>query len=187
MGFPAFHSREYYGSSVNGYQLLPFRFDRRSNGDYLLTNEVGEYIILAPKQFHAFVSHQSSPDDPFYLDLKSKHFLADTESSAHMELLAAKYRTKKSFLDDFTKLHIFVTSLRCNQSCPYCQVSRQGQDADRGLFDMSPQVLRRSVELMLSSPAAHITMEFQGGEPLVNFDLVKDAIHLTKLLNVQIG
>jgi len=187
MGFARFQPREHYANSDRHYRFLPFRFDRRDTGDYLLTNEVGEYIVLSPDNFRAFTTHQANPEDSYYLDLKAKHFLSDNQSSAHMELLASKYRTKKSFLDGFTKLHIFVTSLRCNQSCPYCQVSRQGSDADKGVFDMQPEALRRSVELMLSSPAPHITMEFQGGEPLVNFDLVKDAIYLTKSLNSNVG
>lgn len=188
MGFFEFYSREEYGYAKNStYSLLPFRFDRREMCDYLLTNEVGEFCILSSQQLRTLTSHQLNPEDPLYFDLKAKHFLADDQSSAHMELLAAKYRTKKSFLDGFTKLHIFVTSLRCNQSCPYCQVSRQGEDADRGVYDMTPEVLKRSVELMLSSPARRITMEFQGGEPLVNFDLVKQGVHLAKSLNDKVG
>jgi His-Xaa-Ser system radical SAM maturase HxsB len=125
--------------------------------------------------------------DPHYFDLKAKHFLVDNQSSAHLDVLASKYRTKKSFLDGFTKLHIFVTSLRCNQSCPYCQVSRQGQDADAGRFDMTAEILERSVRLMLASPARHVTMEFQGGEPLVNFDLVQEGVRLATELNRAVG
>lgn len=188
MAFTTFYPRERYGyRGTKTYQLLPFRFDRRENGDYLLTNEVGEFYILSPEKFRAFTSHRLEPEGLLYPDLKAKHFLADSSSTAHMDLLAAKYRTKKSFLDGFTKLHIFVTSLRCNQSCPYCQVSRQGKDADQGVYDMSPQVIERSVALMLASPAAHITMEFQGGEPLVNFDLLRQAVSLSKTLNKRVG
>ncbi len=188
MAVTDFHPPDVYGYREQGeYRLLPFRFDRRGNGDYLLTNEVGEFLVLSPEWFRAFISHEANPSDRVYFDLKAKHFLADDQSSAHLELLAAKYRTKKSFLDGFTKLHIFVTSLRCNQSCPYCQVSRQGHEADAGVYDMSPEVLRRSVELMLCSPAPQITMEFQGGEPLVNFDLVREAVGLAQSLNAKIG
>jgi hypothetical protein len=38
----------------------------------------------------------------------------DGESSPLLDVLATKYRTKRSFLDGFTKLHIFVTTLRWN-------------------------------------------------------------------------
>jgi uncharacterized protein len=182
-----FHRDEFVGSTSEEYRFLPFQFDRRHNGDYLLTNDVGELLVLPSVKFQLFTKKGLAKNDPAYLDLKARHFLVDGGSSAHMELLAAKYHTKKSFLEGFTKLHIFVTTLRCNQSCQYCQVSRrnEGDAADR--FDMSREVLRRSVELMLCSPAAHITMEFQGGEPLVNFGLVKEAVLLTKDLNRRVG
>jgi uncharacterized protein len=179
-----FYPREHYGyAHQQGYTLLPFRFDRRIKGNVLITNDAGEFLLLGPNDFSAFTAHTLTSDNPVYFDLKAKHFLADKESSAHLEFLAAKYRTKKSFLDGFVKLHIFVTSLRCNQSCPYCQVSRQVEGANANTFDMGPEVLARSVRLMLASPAPCVTMEFQGGEPLVNFDIVKEAVHLSRSLN----
>ena len=83
-------------------------------------------------------------------------------------MLATRYRTKKSFLDGFTSLHIFVVTLRCNHTCHYCQVSRQTED--KGEFDMATDDLDRSIDLMFRSPSPALTMEFQGGEPLLAFD-----------------
>jgi len=177
-----------YGyKSAGSYHLLPFRFDRWPGDKIFLTNEVGEFLFLPSEIFHVFVKHQLIPSDPHYLDLKARHFLVDDQSSAHLDVLASKYRTKKSFLDGFTKLHIFVTSLRCNQSCPYCQVSRQGDQADPNVYDMSIEILERSVRLMLASPAPHVTMEFQGGEAFINFDLLKEGVRLAKELNESVG
>lgn len=188
MAVTTFHPKEHYGEVAKvAYRLLPFRFDRWPDGRVFVSNEVGEYLFLPPAVFADFTAHTLNPNNPHYADLKARHFLVDNRSSALFDLLAAKYRTKKSFLDGFTKLHIFVTSLRCNQSCPYCQVSRQGQEADAGLFDMSPQILERSIRLMLASPAPHVTMEFQGGEAFVRFDLLQEAVTLTKRLNVNVG
>ncbi len=178
---------EFLSTAENEYGLLPFRFSRYEEGRYFLSNEVGEHLHLPDDVFRAFVKHELEVDNPAYLKLKSKHFLTDKQSSAHFNVLASKYRTKKSFLEGFTKLHIFVTSLRCNQSCPYCQVSRQGKEADASVYDMTPEVLEKSVRMMIASPAPSVTMEFQGGEPLINFDLVKDAVRLAKNLNHEVG
>lgn len=178
-----FQPRQFFaGDSKGSYQLLPMRFLRRDDGQYLLSNDVGEYMLLDSEQFLHLTQHTLNPDKPIYKNLKSKHFLTDNEQGVWLDLLAAKYRTKKSFLDGFTKLHIFVISLRCDQSCGYCQVSRRDQDAARA-YDMSPDVLEKSIRLMLASPAPHVTMEFQGGEPLVHFELVKEAVLKTKTLN----
>lgn len=175
---------EFYVNKKKSYSLLPFRFDRWEYDRYLLINEVGEYELLPSIDFHQFVDHQLTPTNSYYTKLKAKHFLTDGISSALFDELASKYRTKKSFLDGFTKLHIFVTTLRCNQSCPYCQVSRQNKDA--GAFDMSEEAMYRSVDLMMQSPAKSVTMEFQGGEPLLNFDLLRKAVLYAKEKNATI-
>lgn len=178
---------EFYSDSAqkSAYSLLPFRFERREHEQYLLINEVGEYENLSSTDFHQFVNHQLSPATVNYNKLKAKHFLSDGTSSALMDQLASKYRTKKLFLEGFTKLHIFVTTLRCNQSCPYCQVSRQNENA--GAFDMSEESMIRSVDLMLQSPSKSVTMEFQGGEPLLNFELLQKAVLYSKEKNTSIG
>lgn len=168
------------------YSLLPFRFERWKDGQqYLLVNEVGEFAFLPSHDFQRFVNHQLENSAQNYRELKAKQFLTDSTSSALLNVLASKYRTKKSFLDGFTKLHIFVTTLRCNQSCHYCQVSRRNENA--AAFDMSEDVMQCSIDLMLRSPARSVTMEFQGGEPLLNFELLQKAVLYTKDRNITAG
>ena len=41
---------------------------------------------------------------------------------------------------------------------------------------MTREVAHRSIDIMLTVPAPSITMEFQGGEPLIRFDLIRDMI-----------
>ena len=119
------------------------------------------------------------------MDLRSKGFISDDRSSIHARVLASRYRTKKSFLDGFTKLHIFVVSLRCDHSCPYCQVSRQSED--RLKYDMPPEIARKGVDLMLQVPARDVTCEFQGGEALLNFPLVREIVEYATERNQSIG
>jgi sulfatase maturation enzyme AslB (radical SAM superfamily) len=38
---------------------------------------------------------------------------------------------------------------------------------------MSEETALKSLDLVFQSPARHITLEFQGGEPLLNFDLIR--------------
>jgi His-Xaa-Ser system radical SAM maturase HxsB len=179
-----FYPREHYRNATR-YSLLPFRFDRRDSGDALLVNEVGEFALVSASDFSDLIAGVLSPTRPMYTELKAKHFLSDDGSSALFDVLAAKYRTKKSFLDGFAKLHIFVTTLRCNQSCPYCQVSRQSTDA--ASYDMSVETMHRSVDLMLATPSRTVTMEFQGGEPLVNFELLQEGVRYCEERNAAVG
>jgi len=123
-----FHPLEAYQDAPLGYKLLPFRFMRFDPLTYILVNECGEYVFLEPDTFRAFSQHRLSHDTSAYAELKTKQFLADDTSSPLVDILATKYRTKKSFLAGFTKLHMFVVTLRCDHSCLYCQVSRQSED-----------------------------------------------------------
>jgi uncharacterized protein len=167
-----FHAKEQYQPKVvAGYRPLPFRFMRWPNGEVLLTNDAGEYVFLDAETFTAFAAGTLSSSRHSYLTLKAKHFLADSMSTVAIDLLATKYRTKKQFLEGFTRLHLFVVTLRCDHTCSYCQVSRVTQD--RTKFDMSQATATRSVDLMFRSPSTSLKVEFQGGEPLLNFDLIQ--------------
>ena len=170
---------------ASGYNFLPFRF-RRLNGDsVLLTNDVGEFACLSSETFKQFIDRQLTSNRREYLDLKSKFFLSDGSSASQTRILASRYRTKKSFLDGFTKLHLFVVTLRCDHSCPYCQVSRQCEDKMK--YDMSRQTAFKAADVMLKGPAPTITCEFQGGEPLLNFPLIEELILYIKAKNERIG
>ena len=180
-----FFELERYLPAAEQFGLLPFRFERWKASRYLLTNDMGEYTIVSSEIFDSLIAKTIDTRSAAYLDLRSKYFVSDTRSSVHARVMASKLRTKKSFLEGFAKLHIFVVSLRCDHSCPYCQVSRQSEDKTR--YDMTPEMARRAVDLMLQVPAKWITCEFQGGEALLNFPLVQDIVEYTTDRNQQIA
>ncbi len=159
----------------SGYQLLPFRFKRLKAERYLLTNLVGEYYILAAKDLQRLLAHQVSLSEELYCDLNAHHFVADNGATSPLHLLAAKYRTKQARRPNLTALHLFVVTLRCEHSCHYCQVSRASED--RTSFDMTEETADRAIDLMLESPSLHLKVEFQGGEPLLNFPLIQYIVH----------
>src|SRR6266567_8319878 len=88
-----------------------------------------------------------------------------------------RLRSRMAFLQEPTPLHLFVVTLRCEHSCPYCQVSRRS--VDRGRFDMSAETAMRALDVALSAPSPTIKIEFQGGEPLLNFPLIKQIVQAT--------
>jgi uncharacterized protein len=157
-----------------GYTLLPFRFEEFPPGRVILVNEVGEHLVISEDEFEAFVGGALTVASPLYLDLKGKHLLYDDDVRTPQQLLSVKYRTKKEHLAGFVKLHIFVVSLRCEHSCHYCQVSRVS--TDRSAYDMTSSTADKALDLVFATPAQDLKIEFQGGEPLLNFDLVKHIV-----------
>jgi len=140
----------------------------------LVVNDVGEHLFLTASDFARFTGHELRSDEDVYLTLKGKHFLADSDSLVPVDLLAIKARTKRAHLEGFTKLHIFVVTLRCEHTCRYCQVSRVTQDRKR--FDMSEAIAHRAVEFTFRAPAERIKIEFQGGEPLLHFERIVQVV-----------
>lgn len=153
------------------YALLPFRFLSLDEHRYVATSFVGEYAILSRADLQALIRHELTVGSSVYDTLKAKHFLLDGDSTVAIDLLACKYRTKHSLLSQLTSLFLFVVTLRCEHSCPYCQVSRQSQD--RHAFDMRRSDAEHAIDYVFASPSRQVKVEFQGGEPLLNFDLVR--------------
>lgn len=146
-----------------------------------MVNEVGDYLICPRGTATRIVQRDIARDDEIYADLVTNFIISEKPTPDLIDVLATRYRTKKSFLDTFTSLHIFVITLRCNHSCHYCQVSRQTEDKLE--YDMSFEHLDMAIDLMFRSPAPDVTMEFQGGEPLLAFDKVKYAVERALALN----
>lgn len=163
------------------YQLLPFKFQDFIDSSLLLVNEAGEFLFLSKEDFNNMISYKLSTTSEIFLDLKSKHFLTDTEIEPVIKMLATKYRTKKSFLYNFTSLHMVVPTLRCNSECKYCQVSSKSAEANK--YDMDKATAKRTVDLIFMSPSPNIKIEFQGGEPLLNFEIVKYIIDYAEQCN----
>jgi uncharacterized protein len=166
------------------YSFLPFRFIDLE-GRKLVVNEVGEHLLLDPETFGKFVSRTLRHGDAGYDDLKARQMLLDGPPDVPLQMLATKYRTKRAFLAGFTRLHIFVVSLRCEHSCHYCQVSRVSPDKVR--YDMSQEAAARSLDLVFGSPANEISIEFQGGEPLLNFDVIRFVVEDAERRNATVG
>ena len=77
-----------------GYRLLPFRFTQLDGDRYVASNVAGEFVVLDRAKLDEFAKCQLSPRDPLYSELKAKHFLLDQDSSATVDLLSVKLRTK---------------------------------------------------------------------------------------------
>lgn len=153
------------------YIILPFNFERFNNQSALIVNMVGEYIVLSKKDFNNLISYDLTPNSEIFLRLKAKHFIAESLLEPAIELLSVKYRTKKAFLSEFTTLHMFVVTLRCNHKCSYCHASSKGMGEKE--YDMNIDTAQRAVDICLKSPSKSIKIEFQGGEPLLNYPTVK--------------
>jgi uncharacterized protein len=165
-------------------RLLPIRFERIGR-DYLVSNMVGDFVRLSADELTRLVDLCVRPGDGLYEKAYAAHLISGTKQEAQLQLLALRLRSRMAFLRELTPLHIFVVTLRCEHSCPYCQVSRQSTDRSR--FDMSEETAAKALNIAFESPTKRIKIEFQGGEPLLNFPLIKKMVSDAKKRGAGIG
>ena len=166
------------------WQLLPMRFHRLDPDSMVLTNLVGEHEFVTSGELHD-VMDGTCRDQELLARLRAAHLIQVPGETLPAELLAIKLRTRMRRLPDSTGLHIFVVSLRCEHTCRYCQVSRQSSAKQE--FDMTEETAGRSLELAFRSPSPHMKIEFQGGEPLLNFPLIRWITAEAKRMNSGYG
>jgi His-Xaa-Ser system radical SAM maturase HxsB len=169
---------EFAPASTAELQLLPIRFEKLDEDKYCVSNIAGDFLTVSSDELNRLTSLLIKPGDGLYERAFSKLLISRRGQRSQLQLLALRLRSRMAFLREPTALHIFVVTLRCEHSCPYCQVSRRS--ADKSLYDMSEETASRAVAVALSSPSKAIKIEFQGGEPLLNFDLIKKIVHLTR-------
>lgn len=144
-----------------------FRFGRVDDR-FLITSDTGEWQFLSPEEFQDFYRGRIQRTHPLYAQLQAKGFFKD---DVDLDLMAARTRRKKAFLEHGPHLHLVVTTLRCNQACRYCHASRT--EMDRVDTDMSLETARQVVDFAFKTTSPVVNFEFQGGEPTVNFEAIR--------------
>ncbi|NOY91544.1 MAG: His-Xaa-Ser system radical SAM maturase HxsB [Deltaproteobacteria bacterium] len=158
-----------------------FRF--RPLGDrVLLTNLEGRFVVLDDADFGRFARGEVEAGTPLFEQLSRENFLRESFDEAKA---AAMIRARRRFLDAGPNLHVLVVTLRCNTTCVYCHASRANMDEVE--TDMTPEIAERAIDLILQTTSDYVTIEFQGGEPLVNFEVVKHAIEYALSKNASAG
>lgn len=152
------------------------------NGEVLITNDFGDYAFLSKDEFASFVSGKVQHESELYMLLSRKGFLTDENPNVFINERIGDLRNMKGYLFSATALHIFAITNRCNQNCVYCQAKAPGSTLD-GIMDV--ETGKKAIEVAMQSPANNLTFEFQGGEPLLNFDLILEMIRYSRELNLK--
>lgn len=160
------------------YKLNYFNFKERKD-NYLITNDMGKYAFLSKKDFNKLVQKQEL-DINIKQELIDKGFIYEKNEEIFASDMAMKVRKHKEYLLVPTSLHIFVVSKNCNFNCIYCQAGNLNQKED---YKMSKETAKKAVDIAIKSPSQYLTFEFQGGEPLTNFEVIKYIVEYSKSIS----
>lgn len=146
-----------------------FKF-KRIEDQYLITNDGGHYAFLSPDDFKSLLLNEDSLSCEKVEELRNTRFLISDDKEIFINEVYPEVRHYKDYLFSSTSLHIFVVTTLCNQKCIYCQASVSTQDNSRM---MNIETAKKAVDIALSANQEYFSFEFQGGEPLMNFPVIK--------------
>lgn len=160
---------------------LPLDVRLLGNDRLVAISQSGEHVFLTSEELDALV------DDPGRLPIKrraelaARYFLPNHGRNKGKErLLDARRAAKRETVTVGPSLHIIVPTLQCGHTCQYCQVSRAQTAVG---FSMTPAMIDAACERIMESDADTLTVEFQGGDPLLRFDLIVRAVDTLTRMN----
>lgn len=143
--------------------IIPFHMKRMPNNKVLITNRFGGWGIFDEDDALQILAYNVK-DSGLKGRLLSANLAVSRENIAPF---VNRFRNLNGHLFHSVGLHIAVVTTRCNSSCAYCQAQCPSP------VDMDEETAAYVLKFILDTPAKDITLEFQGGEPLLNFDAVK--------------
>jgi His-Xaa-Ser system radical SAM maturase HxsB len=165
----------------NKYNIPQIRW-RRIGNKYLVSNDFGRYVILGEMDFKKLLDNKITEKDKNYQLFVSNGFIKNNMDFGELWL---SWQKLNSYIFQGPSLHILVLTLRCNYRCIYCQSSAMTENAKNK--DMSWGTARKSIDTAFKSNVKNLSIEFQGGEPLLNWDVLKKSISYIKNLEKKSG
>src|SRR5258708_32150403 len=153
---------------------LPFNVRELPDHSLLAVSSSGDHAFLTDAELKALHASPASLPLDRQAELRSLFLLgAPGTNPGTLRLLNSRRAAKRETVQCGPALHIIVPTLQCAHSCRYCQVSRRLDDVGH---TMSIQSLEAASDSIFQSHASALTVEFQGGDPLLRFDLIELAI-----------
>lgn len=159
------------------YKINRYRY-RKFEDLFFLTTDHGSFCVLNNKEFDKLKKEDFEKGDSLYNKLEEREIILTDQNELECSRLMAQ---KNNFLCQGTSLHIVVPTLRCNMNCLYCHAN--AKDEKTSNYDMSEEIAKKTVDFIFQTPSNAITIEFQGGEPLLNWPIVKYIIEYSNDLN----
>ncbi|MBL7056011.1 His-Xaa-Ser system radical SAM maturase HxsB [Candidatus Woesearchaeota archaeon] len=163
-----------YFAEKEDYSLNHIRARKIRDG-YLVTTDYGSWAYLSEEEYRQVRTNNLK--EPLLSLLKEKGIVL-TQSNTENVIL--DYRKKWGYLFQGTSLHIVALTKRCNLNCSYCHAS--AEQLPEG-HDMTEDTAKKAVDFIFQSPSEEITIEFQGGEPSLNFETLKYIVKYAKKKN----
>jgi len=153
--------------------VLPYN-SKKIEDHYLVSNFLGNWEFLTREEFKQLEQFRIEEDGALYERLYTRGIIAD---KANIPGLISGYRNLNANQFSDVKLHIAVVTTRCNIECTYCHAATDTPS------DMTKETASKIVPFLLNTRSSHVTLELQGGEPLLNWEVVKFLVKSVRDIN----
>ena len=93
-----FLAPEAFSAATEDLSLLPFNHERTGTNQYLVANMVGDFVRLTEDELNRLIDLRVRPGDGLYEKAYAAHLVTGTNQKAQRQLLAARLRSRMSFL-----------------------------------------------------------------------------------------
>lgn len=153
---------------IDMYQSMP----REEIKNEILIKYKGQADVIAEDIDECFEQIEQLKQD-------GKLFSEDT-----FEPMAGDLKKKSAGVIKALCLHVAHT---CNLNCSYCFASQGKYHGDRAI--MSLDVGKRALDFLIENSAGrkNLEVDFFGGEPLMNFDMIKELVKYARIREKEFG
>ena len=169
---------------------IPFiRFNHLWKEQKVVTNIFWDSIVLKNDEFYKYLEDKIDVNTDLFKELTEKKFFKLTDKD-YLKNAVTEYQKRNWINFIWPTLHIMVLTKWCNHQCKYCHAAADYRYTDDWL-SMNEESAAKIIDIILSSPAKNLTIEFQWWEPLVNMKLidfiVKDTEEKNKITKKNIN
>lgn len=169
-------------TKTQDWAVLPYNAEKISSR-YLVSNFFGSWDLLTSDEFKQLEQFRLDEKDKLFKKLYDSGMIVKEDN---LTRAITDFRNLQAHLFTDASLHIAVITTRCNITCKYCQTRTKAP------ADMDIKVAGQVLKYCFDMRNPNINLEFQGGEPLLNWDILKFLVeHIHKFnttnKNIQVS
>ncbi|MFH1669450.1 MAG: His-Xaa-Ser system radical SAM maturase HxsB [Candidatus Woesearchaeota archaeon] len=148
--------------------VLPHRI-KRIRDQLLLVTDLGDWIFLDKYTYTRIIRYEF---DDMLLNSMENALVVLTRKNA--EEMIRRYYARYFFLEQEPSLHIIELTNACNHRCIYCHAEADCRPEE--IRYLKSENIDKILDFIFGLKRKNMSIEFQGGEPTLNFDVIIELI-----------
>lgn len=154
---------------------------KKIKDNYILTNDTGDWIFLNRANFDLLRRGKIKKGGKLFQKLEREGFTRGEKGKFYEK--SGKYHDLFKSVFFGPTLFIIVLTLRCNHRCLYCHAVPSKKETSG--VDMTEGMAKKIVDMIFRAPSRAARIEFQGGEPLLNWPVLEYIVKYSKAVNKE--